>query len=254
MIRRLLIHAAALALVLSFQATSGDGLCAEPQKLYLYAGAGMKKPMDVVIEKFKQVHGVEVVPNYGPSGGLYAQITKGQPCDIYYCADWMYIEKLEKDQLLLEKKKFLTDSVVVIVSKTGAAKVATFNDLTKEGVVLAVGDTRAPVGGYTENGLKKLGLWDKIKAQGNIKTMPSTVNQIAIMVQEDQVDAGFVFKSVASMYGLKPVQTMGPELTGEIVFGIGIIKGGNEGLARKFMAFARENVGEFTKYGWQAYE
>jgi molybdate transport system substrate-binding protein len=254
MIRRLLIHAAALALVLSFQATSGDGLCAEPQKLYLYAGAGMKKPMDVVIEKFKQVHGVEVVPNYGPSGGLYAQITKGQPCDIYYCADWMYIEKLEKDQLLLEKKKFLTDFVVVIVSKSGAAKITSFDDLSKEGVVLAVGDTRAPVGAYTENGLKKLGLWDKIMAQGNIKAMPTTVNQIAIMVQEDQVDAGFVFKSVASMYGLKYVQTMGPDLTGEIVFGIGIIKGGNEVLARKFMAFAREQVGEFTKYGWQAYE
>jgi hypothetical protein len=49
MIRRLLIHAAALALVLSFQVTPRDGLCAEPQKLYLYAGAGMKKPMDVVI-------------------------------------------------------------------------------------------------------------------------------------------------------------------------------------------------------------
>jgi molybdate transport system substrate-binding protein len=254
MIRRLLIHAAALALVLSFQVTPRDGLCTEPQKLYLYAGAGMKKPMDVVIEKFKQVHGVEVVPNYGPSGGLYAQITKGQPCDIYYCADWMYIEKLEKDQLLIEKRKFLTDSIVVIVSKTGSAKITSFNDLTKEGVVLAVGDTRAPVGEYTENGLKKLGLWYKIVAQGNIKAMPSTVNQIAIMVQEDQVDAGFVFKSVATMYGLKPVQTMGPDLTGEIVFGMGIIKGGNEALARKFRAFARKQVGEFTKYGWQAYE
>ena len=252
--RKFLRFLMACAFVLSFQVAPGAGLCADAQKLYLYAGAGMKKPMDVVIEKFKQVHGVEVVPNYGPSGGLYAQITKGQPCDIYYCADWMYIEKLEKDQLLIEKKKFLTDFVVMIVSKTGSAKIASFNDLTKEGVVLAIGDTRAPVGEYTENGLKKLCLWDKIAAQGNIKTMPSTVNQIAIMVQEDQVDAGFVFKSVATMYGLKYVQTMGPELTGEIVFSIGIIKGGNEGLAKKFMAFAREQVGEFTKYGWQAYE
>ena len=254
MIRRLLGYSVAVALALSFQIFPRDGLCAETQKLYLYAGAGLKKPMDVVIEKFKQVHGVEVVPNYGPSGGLYTQITKGQPCDIYYCADWMYVEKLEKDQLLIDKKKFLTDFVVLIVSKTGAAKITSMNDVTKEGRVLVVADPRAPVGGYTESGLKKLGLWDKIVAQGNVKARPSTVNQVAIMVQEDQVDAGFVFKSVATMYGLKPVQTMGPELTGEIVFGIGIIKGGNEALARKFMAFAREQVGEFTKYGWKAYE
>jgi len=254
MIGRLLGFLTACAFVFSFQVAMENGSCAEPQKLYLYAGAGLKKPMDVVIEKFKQIHGVEVVPNYGPSGGLYAQISKGQPCDIYYCADWMYIEKLEKDQLLLEKKKFLTDFVVLIVSKSGAAKITSLNDLTKEGMVLVVADPRAPIGGYTESGLKKLGLWDKIAAQGNVKARPSTVNQVAIMVQEDQVDAGLVFKSVATMYGLKPVQTMGPELTGEIVFGIGVIKGGNEALARKFMAFAREQVGEFTKYGWQAYE
>jgi molybdate transport system substrate-binding protein len=254
MIRRLLKYSVAFALALSFQAAPGNGLCAEFQKLYLYAGAGLKKPMDVVIEKFKQVHGVEVVPNYGPSGGLYTQITKGQPCDIYFCADWRYIEKLEKDQMLFGSKKFLTDFVVLIVSKTGGAKITSFGDLAKDGTVLAVADTRAPVGGYTESGLKKLDVWDKIVAKGNIKARPSTVNQVAIMVQEDQVDGGFIFKSVATMYGLKVVQTMGPELTGEIVFGIGIIKGGNETLARKFMAFAREQVGEFTKYGWQAYE
>ena len=70
MTRKLYGYFMTLALVLSFQAAPGDGVCADVQKLYLYAGAGMKKPMDVVIEKFKQVHGVEVVPNYGPSGGL----------------------------------------------------------------------------------------------------------------------------------------------------------------------------------------
>jgi molybdate transport system substrate-binding protein len=252
--KRSVLFVGVLVVVCCLCLISMEGFCAEPVKLSLYAGAGLKKAMDVVIEKFSKVHGIEVVPNYGPSGGLYAQITKGQPCDIYFSADWIYLEKLEKEGLLVERRKFLTDFMVLIVSKTGAEKIKSLKDLTKEGLALSIADSRAPVGMYTETGLKNLGLWEKIVALGNIKAKPTTVNQVAILVQEDQVDGGFIFKSVATMYGAKVVETMGPELTGEIVFGIGIIKGGNVVGARKFMAFARENVSEFTVYGWKPYE
>jgi molybdate transport system substrate-binding protein len=55
-----------------------DGTCGEPVKLNLYAAAGLKKAMDVVVDKFNRETGVGVFPNYGPSGGLYTQIIKGQ--------------------------------------------------------------------------------------------------------------------------------------------------------------------------------
>jgi len=227
---------------------------ADSKPLNLYAGAGLKKSLDVIIEKYIAAHGNQVVPNYGPSGGLYTQISKGQPCDIYFSADWRFIEKLKDDNLLAEGKKFMSDSIVLIVSKTGVQKIIKIEDITKPEIVLCVADPRAPVGAYTENGLKKLGLWDKLMSQGNIKAKPTTVNQVAIMVQEDQVDAGFIFKSVASMYGLPVIATMEQDLTGEIIFGIGIIKGENEARAREFMKFASENIAEFSQYGWKPYE
>jgi len=222
--------------------------------LNLYAGAGLKKAMDPVIALFQKEHSVQVAPNYGPSGGLYAQISKGQPCDIYFSADWKFIDKLQKDGLLIEGKKFLTDFVVVVVSKTGKSKIRAFDDLKKKDLVLVVADERAPVGGYAQKGLRALGLWEALEANKTVRARPSTVNQVAIMVQQDEADAGFIFKSVATMYGLEPVLAMTPEQTGNIVFGIGLIKGGNETLARSFMQFALAHVDEFEKYGWRPHE
>jgi len=63
------------------------------QELNLFVAAGMKKPMDTIIEEFQKETGAVVLVNYGSSGELFAQIAAGQPADLYYSADWLYIEK-----------------------------------------------------------------------------------------------------------------------------------------------------------------
>ncbi|RDV84844.1 molybdate ABC transporter substrate-binding protein [Ammonifex thiophilus] len=224
---------------------------AQPKELRIFAAAGLKKPMDEVIARFEQEKGVKVIPNYGPSGGLWAQIKEGQPCDLFYSADWMYIEMAQKEGKIAEAKKFLQDELALVVAPSAKDKVKSVADLAKPGVTVAVCDPRAPVGDYSEKALKKLGLWDKI--QSNLKARPPTVNQAAIMVKEDQIDATLIFQSVAQAYGLKPVELIGPQYTGEIIFGVGVIKGGHEALAREFMNYAFQHVDIFTKYGWKPY-
>ena len=224
----------------------------EKKELTVFVAAGMKKPMDTVIEKFTSEKGVKVIPNYASSGGLWAQIREGQPCDLYYSADWIYIEMAQKEGKLAKAKEFLRDNIVLAISESAAEKVKSIQDLTKPGITFAMGDAQAPVGVYAENGLKSLGVWEKVT--GTLKARPSTVNQVAIMVKEDQVDAGLIYSSVANGNGLKVVQVLDQKDTGEVIFGVGIVKGGNEKLAGEFMEFALKNVDEFTKYGWKPYE
>jgi molybdate transport system substrate-binding protein len=235
------------------------GLCstafATDNRLHLYVAAGLKKPMDVVIDQFKKEKGdLTITANYASSGSLYAQIREGQPCDLYFSADWVYIEKLEKDQKLAEGLKFLKDHEVLIVSKTGEGKVKSVKDLTKKGVVLVIADPQAPNGAYAERALKNLGIWEEINAAGILKARPSTVHQVAIMVKEDQADAAIIFQSVANGHKLKTVETIPLDLTGEIIFAAAIIKDGNQKLAKEFYDFARQHIAEFTHYGWQPYE
>ncbi len=228
---------------------------AEECKLDLYVAAGLKKPMDVIIEKFqKENANIKVVVNYASSGSLYAQIKQGQPCDLYFSADWIYIEKIKQDQKLAEGFKFLTDNEVLIVSKTGEGKVKSVKDLTKKGVVLVIADPQAPNGVYAERALKNLGIWEQINAAGILKARPSTVHQVALMVKEDQADAAIIFRSVAKGHGIKIVETISKDLTGEIIFAAAVIKGKDEKPARAFYDFARRNIAEFAKYGWESYE
>ena len=224
----------------------------EQKTLTLFVAAGMKKPMDAVIEKYKTEKGVEAIPNYGSSGQLWAQIRQGQPCDVYFSADWIYIEKAQSEDKLTQAKKFLSDNIVLVIAPSAAEKVKSLKDLTRTDVTFALGDAQAPVGLYAEKGLKSLGLWEK--AAGSLRARPSTVNQVAIMVKEDQVDAGLIFSSVANGNKLKIIEVMDQKDTGEIVFGVGLVKGGNESLSRDFMDYAFKNINEFTKYGWKPYE
>lgn len=241
-------------LLVGFLLLSAGCTQTEEAPLNVYVAAGLKKPMDVVIAKYTNATGITVIPNYGPSGGLYTQISQGQPCDLYYSADYNLIEKLEGEGKVSEAEKFMKEFVVMTVSKTGQEKgITTAANLTSENIVVAVADPSAPVGVYSENVLKNLGLWDQLNVLGNIKTRPSTVNQVALMVQSDEVDAGFTYSSTAVLYDLVTTEKYGYDLSEEIVFGDAIIKGGNEAGAEAFRDFVRENSVEFTQYGWELY-
>lgn len=230
---------------------SGNRPAQKTPELKLYVAAGLKKPMDAVIEKFQQEKGVKVIPNYGSSGELWTQIKEGQPCDLYYAADWLYIKKARDNGKLVKGEKFLKDNIALVVSPAEQGKIHSLQDLTKPGVTFVIADKSAPAGVYAENALKNMGLWEK--ATENLKARPATVNQVAIMVKENQVDAGLIFSSVARAYNLKPVQEIGNNVTGEIIFAAAIIKGGNEVLAKQFMEYATRHMDEFTKYGWKPY-
>lgn len=229
-----------------------DVVSFEGQTLNLYVAAGMKKPMDVVIDSFQKETGAIVAVNYGPSGGLYAQIEQGQPCDLFYSADWIYIDKLQESQNIESSNEFLTDNIVLVVSETGRDKVSKMADLANPGVTVVFADEQAPAGVYAKNSLVNLGLWDTVYP--NVKAMPSTVNQVAIMIKEDQLDAGLIYSSVANGNELEIVEVIDMEYSGEVIFGEAIIKGAQVELAEAFAAHAAENVAEFEKYGWKAYE
>ncbi len=222
------------------------------RQLTVFAAASLKKPLTRLAEQYEREKGVKIALNFGPSGGLTAQILQGQRCDLFFSADWKYVVKLRKAGKAVKTRKFLKDHLALVASKTGRRKgVKDVKDLTRPGVTVAVADSKAPVGEYTQRALRRLGIWDTIVKNGNLKARPGTVNQVATMVKKDQVDAGFVYRSVAVEFGLPIVQTLPHSLTGPIVWGAAVIKGGNERLAEDFLNYCLRHVDEFRKYGWE---
>ena len=66
-------------------------------------------------------------------------------------------------------------------------------------------------------------------------------------------DAGYTYSSTAKLYNLDVADKYGYDLSEEIIFGVAVIKGGNEQKAKEFMNFVNQNSNEFTKYGWEMY-
>lgn len=140
---------------------------------------------------------------------------------------------------------------MLVVSATGQKKIANINDITKPDVSFTIAGRSAPAGVYAEQALKNMGLWDKISQ--TLKARPSTVNSVAMLVKTDQVDGGLVYSSVANGNGLKSVQAIEEKHSGEIVYGVGVIKGGKEKLAKDFLDYSVKKITVFEKYGWIAY-
>lgn len=223
-----------------------------PVSWNLYAAGGLKPALDVLVPMFMEETGDKVTINYSPAGTLYAQIVEGQPCDLFFSADWSYVKQLEEQGLTVNSDKLLSDNMVLVVSGSAADKVTSFKDLTKDGVTFAICDSGAPIGVYAETGLKSLGLWKD--AEKNLVARPAGHGQLVTMIQKDSVDATILFSSVANSSGFTSVATMDQADSGEIIFGTAAIKGGQVDAANEFVDFVRKHMAEFEKYGWKPYE
>ncbi len=63
---------------------------------------------------------------------------RGSPCDVYYPADWNYIEKLEQENRLVTAKRFLTTNAVLVVSEAAKSKIRSIADIVHDGVTVAI--------------------------------------------------------------------------------------------------------------------
>ncbi|WP_099192595.1 molybdate ABC transporter substrate-binding protein [Tepidibacter mesophilus] len=220
------------------------------KKLDIMVNAGLKKPMDELIEKYQKEKGGIINVSYGASGSLYSQIHTGQPCDIFFSANYKYIDKLDKeDKRLKIGKNIFKEKLVLVVSEDAKDKIKSIEDIIKEDVTLAITDKNAPVGVYSETSLSNLGILDKLNEKENIKARPSNVANSAMLIKENQVDATLLYKSTAIMNDLTIVDEIDNSYSGNIVFGVGLLSEENEELSKDFLLYLESNYDIFEKYG-----
>lgn len=223
------------------------------KKLDIMVNAGLKKPMGELVEKYQDEKGVTINVSYGASGSLYSQIHTGQPCDMFFSANYKYIDKLDKeDKRLKMGKNIFKEKLVLVVSKDAKDKIKSIQDITKEDVTLAITDKNAPVGVYSETALKNLGIMDKLKEQESIKARPSNVANSAMLIKENQVDATLLYKSTAVVNKLTIVDEIDNSYSGDIVFGVGLLSEENEELSKEFLSYLENNHDVFEKYGLES--
>jgi molybdate transport system substrate-binding protein len=170
---------AAVALVAAFTSTRADG----PATVYAAASLTDVLPKVSPSSRFQ----------FAGSNQLALQISRGAPADAFASASPVYTQGLFRDGLVEKPRTFATNSLVLAVPRSNPARIRSVHDLAKRPrLKLVVAGQKVPVGLYTREVLKRLGLLRVLrKAVSQEPDVKGIVGKLAL----GEADAGFVYAS-----------------------------------------------------------
>jgi len=186
-----------LFLLVFMAAGTGAISCSE---LHIFAGAGLRQPLDKIIGQFQNHTGRRVLTDYDGSGRLLAKIIASGQGDLFMPGSLFYIEKLKSKGIIHSFKPIVAHTPVIAVNKEKSPLLRSFTDLAKPGIRIALGDPKAMALGKTAMQiLDRSGpLREKIIA--NVAVYGATVKQLAIYVARGDVDASIIARADAIQF------------------------------------------------------
>lgn len=183
-----------------------DGESARTGELYLYCAAGMRYPMEKIIQQYQEDFGVTIETSFKGSNTLLSELEIGKTGDLYLAADDSYVQLARERGLAVESIPLARLKPVIAVRKDNPRGIAAVDDLLAGDVKVAIGDPDATaVGKKTKKLLTASGHWERLaqRVTANGVSHP-TVNEVANAVKLGSVDVGITWDSTVAQY---------PELT-----------------------------------------
>lgn len=181
-------------------------------ELTVFAAASMTESLKQITDAYKKVApDVRIVYNFDSSGTLVTQIEQGADCDIFISAGQKQMNQIDikadpkvntkKLDLVMEGTRFniVANKVVLVVPKGHNPKgINDFKDAVTDKVfIIALGNYDVPVGQYSIEIYKSLGLWDKLTKANKI-SYASNVKEVLSQVAAGAVDCGIVYSTDAA--------------------------------------------------------
>ena len=225
------------------------------EEILMFAGAGLRQPLDSLIESFKKETGHTVCADYGGSGKQAVRIRTTGQGDLFMPGALFYIENLEKEGLAHDYIPVVAHTPVVGVHPESGNDITSFFDLTKPGIRIALGDPKAMAFGKTAMKiLERSGRKEAILK--NVIVYGATVKQLALYVAQGDVDAAIIGRADAVQSANKiRIVDIPKDFFHQEVIAVAILK---KGLNRpQVIAFQKylsgpEAVRVFLEYGFFA--
>jgi molybdate transport system substrate-binding protein len=226
--RTLSVLLAACALALA-GCGGGDG-----DTLTVSAASSLKKPLTDYGGKFEAA---KARFSFAGSDELAAQIRKGAKPDVFASANTTLPEELYDEGLVDKPVTFAGNRLVLAVSASADATIASLRDIERAGTSLAIGSESVPVGSYTRTVLSKLPESESSAILKNVRSEEPDVAGIVGKLTQGAVDAGFVYISdVRATDGKLEAIELPGSLQPTVAYGVAVIKDAkHEDAARAFV-------------------
>ncbi|NIY49487.1 molybdate ABC transporter substrate-binding protein [Cedecea colo] len=205
-----------LSFILSANAANGA-------ELHMYAGAGLRQPVDDIVKQFEQATGHRVVIEFGGSGQILTRFNLTKSGDLFLPGSADYVEKLRQQGLIISAHPLVLHTPVMVVRKKAGAKIQTLADLAKSNLKIGMGDPKAiALGKSGEQLLAASGYGQALKEKVVVQT--TTIKQLLIYLLKGDVDAAVIGRSDAIQHQDSLLILPSPAGTPEEVATIAVLK------------------------------
>ncbi len=172
------------------------GFLASAAELHMYAGAGLRQPVEAAVKLFEQNTSHKVVIEYGGSGQILTRFNLTKSGDVFLPGSADYVEKLRQAGQVVTAYPLVLHTPVMVVRKLSAAKIHNFADLAKSDLKIGMGDPKAiALGKSGEVLLAASGYGNALKEKVVVQT--TTIKQLLIYLLKGDVDAAVIGRSDA---------------------------------------------------------
>jgi molybdate transport system substrate-binding protein len=222
----------ALAACAPAEASRGD-----ERGLTVGAAADLQFAFTEIGRLFEEETGIRVTFTFGSSGNLARQIEHGAPIDLFASADEAYVHGLASMGAILPDsiRLYAIGRIVLVSNRASGARVQQLDDLASPGVarIALANPDHAPYGRAGRQALESAGLWE---ALGPKLVYGENVRQALQFVQTGNAEAGIIALSIADVPEIE-YMLIDDSLHAPLRQALGVVRGGQEDLARQFADF-----------------
>ena len=222
------------------------------KEVVISAAASLKNCLEEIIPEYEKNSDDKIILNLGGSGTLRTQIEKGAVVDIFISANQENVNMLI-DRNIIKKENaydFLSNVLILVKSPYSKSEIKSVEELKNSDVYIAVGNPEtAPVGKYTLQSLKNLGIFEKLSQEKIIYA--KDVTAAAQYVQMGEVDFGIIYDSDKNRMKNPIVAAEFPENSHEkIIYSLALLNNNKE--TESFFEFLRKDETKkiFKKHGF----
>ncbi|MEN6395641.1 MAG: molybdate ABC transporter substrate-binding protein [Methanoregula sp.] len=235
--------------------SSASGSSAAVQDTILvYAGAGLKAPLDEIGPLFTEKTGIAVQYNYGGAGTLVSQMNLTKKGDVFMPGSTVEFKTAKSQGLVNESTLVAYHVPVIVVQKGNPKNITTLSDFAQPGLKVALGDTNATaIGKAGAKMFKALNISTAVEK--NVVSRTPTINELTVIMQTGQADAAIL---TLDQYDAKTMDMIAIPVNQNVVLitPIGATTfSKNTTAANEFVTFVASDEGKaiFAKHGFPMY-
>ena len=180
-------------------------LCSNPAnsaELSVMAASSLTESLREIVTLYQMENrAARIHLNIAGSQTLATQLGQGAPADLFISANHQAMQRMRSQQLVEQPERLLQNRLVIAVRSDLRPRPASIAELTRPGLLLAIGNPQVPVGRYTRQLLSNLAsdpaygpnLVAGIKT--NIVSEENRVKAIIAKLLLGEIDAGIVYQS-----------------------------------------------------------